>query len=332
MNKGLRPGALPLIAALGLLAAGILFSLLLGRYPQPGLLLPGDWSDPVVGALLWHSRLPRIVAALLLGMTLAGAGTVFQMILANPLVEPGFLGVSQGGAFGAALGIVLLGGSAAAVQGLSLLFAAAGLALSYFLARRIRFGGWILRLVLSGMAVSALFTALLGLIKYNADPLAELPEIAYWMLGGLWGITWIEVIRILPLTLLPLTLLWLFRWRLNLLSLEDAASFSLGGSPGRLRIILLLCGAAATAAVVSVSGIVSWVGLMVPAAARRITGSDARRSLPLSMIYGALFVLLCDDAARTLFPGEIPLGIVTALLGALLFLLLFTRRRLRRIS
>ncbi len=316
------------------LAAGILgvlgFSLLLGRYPRPGFMPWGSLEgDPVACLLLLHVRLPRVLAAFLVGAVLAGAGNVFQMIFANPLVEPGFLGVSQGAAFGAALAIVLTGGNPPAVQGLAVFFALTGLALSYLLARRLRFGGWTLRLVLSGIAVSALFTSGVGIIKYGADPISELPEIAYWMLGGLWGLSWISLLRILPVTLLSLTVLYLLRWRLNLLSLEDAVGFSLGGEPGRERVLLLSAAGAAVAAVVSVSGIVGWAGLIIPHLARRWTGADARRSFPASLGMGGIFVLLCDDLARTATAGEIPLGILTALFGAALFLGLFSRRQVR---
>jgi iron complex transport system permease protein len=276
--------------------------------------------------LVLNLRLPRLVLAASLGMTMGAAGTVLQMLFANPLVEPGFLGVSQGAAFGAALAIVALGNVAWRVQLMAVVFALLGLALSYGLARRLRYGGWILRLVLSGIAVSALFSAGLGVVKFWADPVRELPEITFWLLGGLWGVTWSSVRTTLPLVGLGLFVLWRMRWRLNLLCLEDATAFSLGVSPGRERALVLLAAVAPTAAVVAVSGMVGWIGLIVPHLARRLLGADARFSLPGAMLLGGIFAVACDDLARVPLPSEIPLGIVTSFLGASSFLgLMLTR-------
>jgi iron complex transport system permease protein len=274
-------------------------------------------------------RLPRLLTAVMLGMSLAGAGAVFQMIFGNPLVEPGFLGVSQGAAFGAALSIVFLGSAAWLVQGAAALFAFLGLAFSYLLARRARFGGSVLRLVLAGIAVSALFSAGVGVLKYMADPLSQLPEITFWLLGGLWSITWEQVRAIAPVVLVSLYVMYRMRWRLNLLALDDATAFSLGVAPGRERALLLTAAVAATAAVVSVSGMVGWVGLIVPHIARRSFGADARFALPASMLLGGLFAVLCDDAARTLLAGEIPIGILTSLVGALFFSVMLLTRNIR---
>jgi iron complex transport system permease protein len=318
------------VVALSSLAGGLLclaaLSLFLGRYPRPGLSSP--WSDPLARMLLMQVRLPRLVTGLLLGMALGGAGQVFQMVLANPLVEPGFLGVSQGAAFGAAIAVVFLGNAAWAVQAASALFGFLGLFLSYVLAHRIRFGGWILRLILAGIAVSALFTAGIGFLKYIADPLEELPEITFWLLGGLWNSSWSTVLSILPLAGAGLLTLWSLRWRLNLLSMSDEVVFSLGTAPLREKTLVLGAAVAATTAVVSVSGIVGWVGLIVPHIARRLFGVDTRFSLPGAMIVGALLTVLCDDAARVMLAGEIPLGILTSLLGAggFLYLMIFTGR------
>jgi iron complex transport system permease protein len=316
------------LLALSLALAGLMvLSLFVGRYPQPGLLsLEELGSDPLAQRLLLNLRLPRVISAALLGMALAGAGAVFQMIFGNPLVEPGFLGVSQGAAFGAAFSIIFLGGAAVYVQSSAVLFAFLGLGLSYFLARRVRFGGWVLRLVLAGIAISALFAAGLGVLKYLADPLSQLPEITFWLLGGLWSITWSRLGSVLLVVLVSLLVVYRMRWRLNLLSLDDATAYSLGISPGRERGLLLAAATAATAAMISISGMVGWVGLIVPHMARRLFGADARFALPASILVGGLFVVLCDDLARLLLVGEIPLGILTSLLGAAVFLLLMIRQ------
>jgi iron complex transport system permease protein len=308
-------------------------SLCVGRYPKPIWTLPTDlWHDQMARRLLLNLRLPRALSACLLGMTLAACGTVLQMIFRNPLVEPGFLGVSQGAAFGAAFSIIYLGTSPILIEGSATFFACLGLALSYFLARRLRYGGWILRLVLSGMAVSALFASGLGVLKYMADPLTELPDIVFWMLGGLWGVTWNDLLYLLPAVTVGLTVVYLMRWRLNLLSLDDDTSFSLGVSPGRERTLVLVAAVTATATVVSVAGVVGWIGLLIPHVARRILGADAQRALPASLLLGGTFALICDDLARTLLAGEIPLGILASLFGAILFIamMLSSNVRVRR--
>jgi len=264
--------------------------------------------------------------AIMLGASLAGAGMVLQTVLGNPLVEPGLLGVSQGAAFGAALGILLSTGSYWHISILATLFGLAGLALSYLLAQRIRYGGGILRLVLSGVMVSAFFSSGLGVLKYLADPRSQLPEITFWLMGGLSGSSWFLVIRTLPPVALALSIILLLRWRVNLLSLDDRSAFALGSSPGRERIALIVFSIIAVATVTAAAGVISWVGLLIPHVARRLEGADTSRSLPLSMMLGAIFVLLCDDAARYLRSGELPLGLLTAFCGALMFAVLMTRR------
>ena len=310
----------PFIILTALLLLALALSLFVGRFPQP------YWMPPLLlqenelaRQLVFNLRLPRILTAILLGMALGGAGAVMQMIFRNPLVEPGFLGVSQGAGFGAALAIIKISNAPLVVEASAAGFALLGLALSYLLARHLRYGGWVLRLVFAGIAVSALFSSGIGLLKYVADPLKQLPEITFWLLGGLWSVTWSELLYIVPIVLPALVVLWLMRWRLNLLSLSDETAFSLGVSTGRERTLLLGASVAATAAVVAVAGIVGWIGLIVPHIARRVMGTDAQNSLPASMLIGGIFALLCDDIARTLYIGEIPLGILTSLIGALLF-------------
>ncbi len=309
------------------LAFLFLASLLLGRYPAPGLI---SWErlnqDDLARLLVLNLRLPRLITALLLGMALSAGGVVFQMLFSNPLVEPGFLGVSQGASFGAAFCIVLLGSSAVVIQGSAAFFALLGLGMSYLLARRIRYGGWVLRLVLAGIAVSALFSAGLGILKYLADPLSQLPEITFWLLGGLASVTWPKLLSILPVVLVSLSVLFLLRWRLNVLALNEETAFSIGAAPQRERLLLLTAAVLPTAAVISVAGMVGWVGLIIPHISRRIFGSDTRYALPAAMLLGGMFTILCDDLARTLLAGEIPLGILTSLLGAGVFLILMISR------
>jgi iron complex transport system permease protein len=319
-----------LLLGAGLLAL-ILLALFFGRYPEP------FWTPPVLlvrdelaRRLVLNLRLPRALTAVLTGMSLGGAGLVLQMIFRNPLVEPGFLGVSQGAAFGAALGILILKSGPLGIELLAAAMALLGLVLSYALARRMRYGGWVLRLILAGIAVSAMFSAAVGLLKYLADPLTELPEITFWLLGGLWNVTWRDFLLLLGPVLVGLLGMLLMRWRLNLLTLSDEAAFSLGAQLGLERALLLVAAVLSTAAVTAVAGIVGWVGLITPHIARRMVGVDARASMPAAMITGGGFVLLCDSLARTLIPGEIPLGIMTSFFGAAGFAALMVAARVRR--
>ena len=326
-GKG-RRGAVASTAVL--LAAAVFLSAAWGRYPEPGFTgLSVLRDDGLARALLWNIRLPRILSALMLGAVLAAAGTVLQTVLGNPLVEPGLLGVSQGAAFGAALAILIAGDAIWPVPFFATAFGLGGLGLSWFLARRFRYGGGILRLVLAGVVVSAFFSSGLGVLKALADPRSELPEITFWLMGGLSSADWAAVVRTAVPVFLCLSFLAAHRWRVNLLSLDDRSAFALGSGPGRERGVLVVVSVVAVAAVTATAGVVSWVGLLIPHVSRKIAGADTSRSLPLSMILGALFVLLCDDLARSLLAGEIPLGLITSLVGAVAFALLMTRRERR---
>ncbi len=311
------------IALLAGLMLVFALSIFIGRYPQPywmPLRLLGE--DELARQLVLSLRLPRILAALMMGASLAAAGNVLQMVFSNPIVGPGILGVSQGAAFGAALGILTLGAAPLAIELSALLFAFIGLGLSFLIARQLRYGGWVLRLVLSGIAVSALFSAGVGMIKYVADPLTQLPEITFWLLGGLWSVTWREVFLLLPFVIVGLLIVILMRWRINLLSLSEQTAFSLGSQTGRERTLLLVSTVAVVAAVTAIGGVIGWVGLIIPHMARRLFGASAQRTVPASILLGGLFVVFCDTLARAMLPGEIPLGVITSLLGAAFFILL----------
>lgn len=317
-----------LLAAFLVVAAVGLFSLFLGRYPTPGLQNPGVLlSDSMGQTIVLSLRVPRILTALIAGSVLGAAGFVFQMLFSNPLVEPGFLGVSQGAAFGAAAAILLFGYHSSIIQISASIFALLGLICSFLLAKRFHFGGWILRLILAGIAVSALFSSGLGFIKYTADPQSQLQEITFWLLGGLWNIDWNQLLSIAPITIASLVILVAFRWRVNLLSMDDRTSHSLGISPVTEKRIILFVATLGTASVISVSGLIGWVGLIVPHLSRRVFGSNASFALPGSIVIGALYMVISDNLGRTLFSGELPLGIVTSLFGTILFILLLTSRK-----
>ena len=320
-----RNGGLWLLLAL--LPCLALLAVSLGRYPAAGFAPLRDLPhDPMLRAIVLDVRLPRVLLALLSGAMLAGAGFVFQMVFANPLVEPGFLGVSQGAALGASAVIVAWGWTPVGVQSAAAAGAILGLLATCLLARRFRFGGWILRLVLAGMAVSAVLGAALAFVKLVAEPTRDLQDITFWMMGGLWNASFPALASVAPPALAALAILYGMRWRLNLLSLADRTAHSVGLSPRRDKTLLLVAAAVGTASVISVCGLVGWVGLLVPHLARALFGADARRALPASILLGAALVLLCDTAARTLLPGEIPLGLLTSLLGAAGFCVMVSRR------
>ena len=322
-------GSRRVLALGGVVLIAFLISIFVGRYPAPYWMPPAYlWRDELARRLVLNLRLPRILTAFLMGMALSAAGAVLQMIFRNPLVSPGFLGVSQGAAFGAAFSIIFLGNQPLLIEGAAALCACLGLLASYGLAQRIRYGDWVLRLVLAGIAISALFSAGVGVLKYLADPLRELPEIVFWLLGGLWAVTWRDFLTILPPVAISLLVIFLMRWRLNLLALPDETAFSLGAAPKSERAVILVASVVATAAVVAIGGLVGWIGLIVPHVARRIVGVDAQRVIPASMLLGGVFALLCDNVARTVRAGEIPLGIITSLAGALVFAIMFATRSL----
>ena len=311
-----------LFLALGVLAV-LLVSVFIGRYPEPFWMAPRLlFQDQLAQQLVLNLRLPRLLTALLLGMVLAAAGSVLQMVFRNPLVEPGFLGVSQGAAFGAAISILWLNRHPLVIELSATFFGLLALLLSYLLSTRIRYGGWVLRLILSGVAVSALFSAGIGILKYIADPLTELPELTFWLLGGLYSVTWQDFLFVLPFALAGITTVYVMRWRVNLLSLNDDTAFSLGASLSRERIILLVMTVSAAAALTAISGVISWVGLIIPHISRRLFGASAEKSIPAAMLLGGGFTVIADDLARTLLPGEIPLGILTSAIGAGLFIYL----------
>lgn len=317
-----------ILSILVLLALVLAFST--GRYPNPYFTSISDFiKDPLTRHILLQFRLPRILFAFLLGTVLAASGLVFQMLFRNPLVDSGFLGVSSGAAFGASLAIVVFSGTHTAIQTLATFFAMTGLAASYFLSVRFKLDDWVLKLVLAGIAVSALYTSGTGILKYLADPLKQLPDITFWLLGGIWTVTWKDLFHVLPVVIPSLIIIFLLRWRLNLLSMHDETVFSLMNFAGMERMVLLTVAVASTAVMTAKAGQIGWVGLIIPHIVRSLLGSDSQRVVPGSIMAGGLFVLLCDTIARTISTGEIPLGILTSSIGAAAFLGLLLVKRIR---
>ncbi len=270
-------------------------------------------------------RLPRVLLALLVGGGLAVAGAALQATFRNPLVSPEIIGVSSGASLGGALAIILGLGSVLLV-GSAFVFGMAALGV-LFAVTVSRHGTPMLMVVLGGVVTGSLFSALVSLVTYLADPYTELPAIVFWLLGSVATATFAKVgIALLPI-LAGTTVLLLLRWRLNVLSLGDEDAASLGVRPGPLRWVVLCASALVVAGAVAVSGVVSWVGLVIPHLARMWVGPDHRTLLPVSFGLGAAYLVAVDTVARTLTAGEVPLGVLTALIGAPVFLLLLRHHR-----
>ncbi|MGB2983843.1 MAG: iron ABC transporter permease [Candidatus Bipolaricaulia bacterium] len=305
----------------------LLLALFIGRYgirieeTFRALFAPESVPD-VVRALILRVRLPRALAAACIGANLAVSGAAFQGLFRNPLVDSRILGVSSGAAFGAALALLVSAGTFG-LQASAFAFALLAVGLVCLIG--LRFGSAPLILVVGGILVGALFNALLGLIKYVADPLSSLPAITYWLLGGLNDARWSTIGPLLVLTGLGLVFFLLVRWRLNVLTLSESEASALGVRVRGFRTVVVLVGTLLIAASVAVGGIIGWVGLVVPHVARAWVGPDHGRLVPVSLALGVVTVLVLDTVARTALPSEIPLGILTGLIGVPAFFLLFLR-------
>lgn len=308
-------------------------SLFWGRYIIPpyevsGILLDGIRGEKVDGmafSVIWNLRLPRILLNSLVGAGLAVSGAAFQGIFRNPLVSPDVLGVSSGAAFGAALGILFSGINPLAT-GMALFFGIVSVSITYTLSR-MRGESSTLSLVLSGMIISAVFSALISLIKYVADPYDKLPAITYWLMGSFASASYSNLQLVGIPILLGTIVLLLLRWRINILSLGDEDAYSLGVNPVRTRQVIIVVATLITASCVTVTGVVGWVGLVIPHICRMLIGVDHKNMLPISCIVGATFMIFVDMIARTATAAEIPIGILTALVGAPFFALLFKQAK-----
>lgn len=269
--------------------------------------------------VLWHIRWPRILAAICVGAALSVAGATYQGMFKNPLVSPDILGVSVGSGLGAVMAI-FLEHSMAGIQIFAFMGGLLTVSLVYLISRWVRRLDPTLALVLSGIAVASLLGALISLFKLLADPYSQLTTMTFWMMGSLTMATLEDLAIIVPLILIGLIPLYLLRWRMNLLSLEDEEAKALGVNIIRLRIIFILAATLMTSAAVSMAGIIGWIGLVVPHITRLWIGPDFRQLLPTTLFLGAAFLLLTDTIARTLFPIEMPISIITAFVGAPFFM------------
>lgn len=334
LHSGARRTAVCLASLGALLIALFLTSFVLGRYDVPltqvarillSRLLPleKNWTPNMEVAVV-SIRLPRIALACLVGCCLSLAGTAYQSVFQNPMAAPDILGASSGACFGAALAI-LLGFSRSGITGMAFAFSLLSIALVYLIGMRTR-GSRAVSILLAGVMVSSLFSAGTSFIKLVADPGNQLPAITYWLMGSLSGTRLSDVgFALVPMAIGAVPLL-LLRWRINILTLGDEEAATLGVNTGALRLAVVLCATFLTAASVAVSGMIGWVGLVIPHLSRKLVGNDCRSLLPASMLMGAIFLLLVDDLSRNLLATEIPIGILTALIGAPFFIYLMTRR------
>ncbi len=324
-----------LMAGLGAaLFALFLLSFVLGRYDVPlgqvgrillsrVIPLEQTWTAGMQAVVL-NIRLPRIVLAMLVGACLALAGAAYQSVFNNPMAAPDILGASSGACFGAALAI-LLGLGKGGTTALAFVMSMATVALVFLIGKRTR-GARTVGILLAGVMVSSLFSSGTSYLKLVADPGDELPAITYWLMGSLASARGSDVrFALIPMALGALPLI-MMRWQINLLTLSEEEAASMGVNTSLLRALVILCATLLTAASVAASGMIGWVGLVIPHLCRKLAGSDCRRLLPVCAVMGALFLLLVDNVSRNLAATEIPIGILTAFIGAPFFIFLMTRK------
>ncbi len=319
--------------AYGVAAAALLgltaLAFAVGRYPiSPADLwsvLTGDAPARVESVVL-QIRGPRVIAAIVVGAALAAAGSAYQGLFRNPLVSPDILGVSTGAALGAVVAI-FFSTDTFVVQLSAFAGGLAAVGLVYWVGSRLRRHEPLLALVLTGVVIGTLLGSTIALLKYLADPYNKLPAITYWLLGSLASVARHDLAAAAALALLGLAPMFLLRWRINVLALPDDEARSLGVDTAKLRALVIAAATLMTAAAVAISGIIGWVGLLIPHAARLVVGPDFGRLLPFSMLLGAAFLLAVDTLCRTVSVVEVPPGVLTALIGTPFFLWLFALSR-----
>ncbi|MFZ0096593.1 MAG: iron ABC transporter permease [Pseudolabrys sp.] len=326
MTRSALPG---LAIAFAVLIAGLLLAFTVGRYPVSlaDLLsvllakLTGHRADvaPAVESVILQVRGPRVMAAALVGAALAVAGTAFQGLFRNPLVSPDILGASSGAALGAVIGIFFSLGILA-IQAFAFVGGLLAVAAVYVIGSAVRARDPILVLVLTGVVVGALLGAGVGLVKYLADPYNQLPAMTFWLLGSLAAANVSDLLPLFGPVAIGATVLIALRWRMNVMSLPEEEARSLGVATGPLRVAIVAAATLTTSASVATAGIIGWVGLVVPHLARSLVGPDFARLLPTAAILGGGYLLVIDTLARTAAEVEIPLGILTAVVGTPFFI------------
>jgi iron complex transport system permease protein len=330
MTRSAAPG---LLIALGVLLAGLALAFTVGRYPVSLAdlfnVLMAKFTGHASGApaavenVILQVRGPRVLAAVMVGAALSIAGTAFQGLFRNPLVSPDILGASSGAALGAVLGIYFSLG-VFAIQGIAFVGGLGAVAAVYLIGSAVRSHDPILILVLTGVVIGSLLGAGVGLVKYLADPYNQLPAMTFWLLGSLSAVNIADLIPLFGPVALGTLVLIALRWRMNVMSLPEEEARALGVPPGPLRIVIVAAATLATSASVATAGIIGWVGLVVPHIARSLVGPDFAKLLPTAALLGGGFLLFIDTLARTAAPNEIPLGILTAVVGTPFFIWLLT--------
>ncbi|MDR0906500.1 MAG: iron ABC transporter permease [Oscillospiraceae bacterium] len=317
--------AVPIILGIAAIGAGR-FSISVREILE--CLLPPLFPDAevsgVTSRVIFSIRLPRVLLALIAGAGLATAGAAFQGIFSNPLATPDTLGVASGASFGAALAI-LLGMDMMYIQFMAVFWGVAAVVVALLLISGSNGRGSTMMLILAGMVVGALFSALLSIIKYVADPQDALPSITYWLMGSLTGTTFPRLAAGAPLIVVGTLLIFLVRWRLNAMSLHEDEAKALGVNVKLVRVIVIAACTMITAAVIAMCGQIGWVGLLIPHIARMIFGNDNRRVIPACIGLGATFLLATDTVARSVSSAEIPVSILTSIIGAPIFIILLRK-------
>lgn len=316
--------------------AAFLLSLPLGRYPVAlsdlagaflaRLGISGAAVPDTINTVVFGVRLPRILTAMLVGGGLSLAGAAYQGMFRNPLVSPDILGASAGAGFGAVLGI-MLSKTVVVTQLLAFGFGLGAVFVTYLIAQRLQRGDPALILVLTGILVGTIFTSLISILKFLADPYDKLPAITYWLMGSLAAVNNRDLLLLLGPLLIGAILLYLMRWQLNALSFGEEEARTLGVDTGLVRTVVIVASTMMTAAAVATCGMIGWVGLVIPHLARSFVGPDYKILIPVSLLLGSTFLVLVDDVARMAGTLELPLGILTALVGAPWFLFLLSRTR-----
>ena len=337
MKKGENQYKIICVSLLLILFFTAIVSLLCGRYNQV------DFGDIVIvleskirnipinqgnaEVVILELRMPRIIGAILIGAALSVSGATYQAVFANPIASPDTLGVSHAASFGAVLGIIL-GFSAVKIKLVAFIIGLVSVYAVYYLSARISKGkSMTVYLLLIGMIVSAIFTSLLSVLKYIADPDDQLPQITYWLMGSLSRISMYDIWIYAIIFIIGVVPLFLLRWRMNILTVSEIEAKAMGENTDILRAVAVFSATLLTSFATSITGGISWIGLIIPHLVRQIVGNDFRRILPLSGIVGAIFLLVVDDLTRIISINELPISILTSLIGAPIFFVVLIKNR-----
>ena len=306
----------------------IMISLTLGRYELSLVdivnIFTGGGSKQEF-SLIFNIRLPRVMLVVISGGALALSGMVFQSIFQNPLISPDVLGVSSGCSLGAALGIVFLSASPLLLQSISFIFGIAAVIFSIILSKSMK-SNRVLSLVISGIVTGAISSSFIMIIKYFADPYKELPAIDFWLMGGFYNSSWSNVFYVSILVLISTIIIYKFRWKLKVLTMGDSQAKLLGVNVKVVRTVIIFSATLLVSSVVSVAGVISWIGILAPHIVKSYCKDDIFNNIPITFLAGGIILLLADTIARTITTTEIPISILTSLVGAPFLVYLLNRK------